>query len=55
MSFTPLELMSKSYTKILKNKKVRAENILGVESELSTPIPAGVRTGALSDVSVINA
>ena len=29
MSFTSLELETKSYTKILKNKKVRAENILG--------------------------
>ena len=28
MAFTSLELLSKSYTKILKNKKVRAENIL---------------------------
>ena len=29
IAFTSLELMWKSYTKILKNKKVRAENILG--------------------------
>ena len=29
MAFTSLELLSKSYTKILKNKKVRAENIWG--------------------------
>ena len=37
MAFTSLELLSKSYTKILKNKKVRAENILGGERYLSPP------------------
>ena len=29
IAFTSLELETKSYTKILKNKKVRAENIWG--------------------------
>ena len=28
IAFTSLELETKSYTKILKNKKVRAENVL---------------------------
>ena len=47
MAFTSLELLSKSYTKILKNKKVRAENVLGGNFEVPPPIYAGVRTGAL--------
>ena len=41
--------MSKSYTKILKNKKVRAENIFGGESRVP-PNLVWLRPGALKEV-----
>ena len=52
MSFTSLELETKSYTKILKNKKVRAENILGEERYLPPPNYERLRTGTLSNAAL---